>query len=138
MKARILIFEDNDLLRSTLKNLLKDYNYEVYTFANPGMCPQYLSSNHNCLLDDSCSDIIISDVNMPVENGLEFIKNMLNWGCKITFRALMSADWTESDLQYAKKIGCKVFRKPFDLEELLGWLENCQKHIDQNRVLSDW
>ena len=72
------------------------------------------------------------------ETGLEFIKNRLKLGCKIKFRALMSADWTESDLRYAQKIGCKVLHKPFDLEELLEWLENCQKQIDQNRVLSDW
>jgi hypothetical protein len=75
---------------------------------------------------------------MPVESGLEFIKNRLNLECKIKFRALMSADWTDSGLQFAEKIGCKVFQKPFDLEELLGWLENCQKQINQNRLLSDW
>lgn len=138
MKPRVLIFEDNDLLRSTLNDILASYGYEVYDFSNPGLCPQYLSSNHCCLLDDACSDIILSDVNMPVETGLEFIRNRLNFGCKIKFRALMSAEWTESDLQYAEKIGCKVFQKPFDLEELLEWLENCQKQTDQNRVLSDW
>ena len=138
MKPRVLIFEDNDFLRSTLKDILVSNGYEVYEFSNPGMCPQYLSSNQNCLWDDSCSDIIISDVNMPVETGLEFIKNRLSLGCKIKFRALMSADWAESDLQYAQKIGCKVFQKPFDLEELLQWLENCKKQIDQNRVLFDW
>ena len=138
MKPRVLLFEDNDFLRSTLRDILVSNGYEVYEFSNPGMCPQYLSSNQNCLWDDSCSDIIISDVNMPVETGLEFIKNRLSLGCKIKFRALMSADWAESDLQYAQKIGCKVFQKPFDLEELLQWLENCQKQIDQNRVFSDW
>ena len=138
MKPRVLIFEDNDLLLTTLKKILVGDGYEVYAFSNPGMCPKYLSSNQNCLLDDSCSDIIISDVNMPVETGLEFIKNRLGLGCKIKFRALMSADWIDSDLQYAEKIGCKVFHKPFDLEELLEWLKNCQKQIDQNRVLSDW
>ena len=138
MKPRVLIFEDNDFLRATLKDILVSNGYEIYEFSNPGMCPQYLSSNQNCLWDDSCSDIIISDVNMPVETGLEFIKNRLSLGCKIKFRALMSADWTESDLQFAEKIGCKVFQKPFDLEELLEWLENCQKQIDQNRALSDW
>ena len=137
MKPRILIFEDNDTIRSSLENLLVNHGYEVLTFSNPGMCPQYLSSNHNCLLDDSCSDIIISDVNMPVETGLEFLKNRLNLGCKVKFRALMSADWTESDLQYAEKIGCKVFYKPFDLGELLKWLEDCHKQIDPNRTLTD-
>ena len=50
----------------------------------------------------------------------------------------MSADWTESGLQYAQKIGCKVFHKPIDLEELLEWRKNCQKQIDHDRVLSDW
>jgi CheY-like chemotaxis protein len=130
LEPRVLLFEDNDFIRSTLKNILVGVGYEVYDFSNPGLCPQYLSSNQNCLWDDSCSDIIISDVNMPVETGLEFIKNRLKLGCKIKFRALMSADWTESDLQYAQKIGCKVFHKPFDLEELLEWLEQCKKQID--------
>jgi CheY-like chemotaxis protein len=135
LKARVLLFEDDDIIRSALKNILDRYGYEVYDFPNPGMCPQYFSSNHDCLFDDSCSDIIISDVNMPVETGLELIKNRLASGCKIKFRALMSGDWNEYDLQYAEKIGCKVFHKPFDIEDLLEWLENCQEQIDQNRVL---
>jgi CheY-like chemotaxis protein len=129
LKPRVLIFEDNDILRVTLADLLVNKGYEVCDFSNPGMCPQYLSSNHSCLLDDSCSDIIVSDVNMPVETGLEFIKNRLNLGCKIKFRALMSADWSQYDLKYAEKIGCKVFHKPFDLVELLEWLENCQNKL---------
>ena len=135
MKARVLLFEDNDILRSALKSILDNNGYKVYDFSNPGMCPQYLSSNDNCLFDDSCSDIIISDVNMPVQTGLELIKNRLGSGCKIKFRALMSGDWNEYDFQYAKKIGCKVFHKPFDIEELLEWLENCQEQIEPNRVL---
>jgi CheY-like chemotaxis protein len=138
LKPRVLIFEDNDILRFTLKNILDDLGYEVHAFSNPGMCPLYYSSSHSCLSDYSCSDIIITDVNMPVETGLEFIKNRLNHGCKMKFRAIMSADWNETDLQYAEKMGCKVFSKPFELEDLLRWLDNCRKQIDQNRALSDW
>jgi CheY-like chemotaxis protein len=138
LKTRVLIFEDNDILRSTLKSLLEELGYEVHTFSNPGMCSQFYSSRQSCLLDDSCSDIIISDVNMPVETGIEFFKSRLNNGCKIKFRALMSAGWNETDLQQAEKIGCRVFHKPFDLEELIKWLDNCRKQIDNKRVLSDW
>lgn len=137
MKPRILVFEDNDTLRNTLKHLLNDLNYEVHTFSDPGMCPLYYSSDHHCLSDDSCSDIIISDVNMPIETGLEFIRKRLDHGCKIKFRALMSADWNEKDLQFAKDIGCKVFSKPFDMQELLQWLEHCRKQIDHKRTLSN-
>jgi CheY-like chemotaxis protein len=137
LKPRILIFEDNDTIRSTLENLLVNQGYEVHCFPNPGMCPQYMFSNHNCLLDDSCSDIIISDVNMPVETGIEFITNRLNLGCKVKFRALMSADWTETDLRNAKRFGCKVFHKPFELGELLNWLKDCQNQLDDDRILAE-
>jgi len=131
LNTRILVFEDNDILRYTLKNLLDEMGYEVHTFSNPGMCPQFYSSTHSCLLDDSCSDIIISDVDMPFETGIEFIENCINNGCKIIFRALMSAGWNETDLQRAEQIGCKVFHKPFDLEELIKWLDDCRKQIDK-------
>jgi len=100
-----LIFEDNDMIRSSLKTLLAGQGYEVQVYSNPGMCPQYGFSNQKCLLDDSCSDIIISDVNMPVESGIEFLTNRFKLGCKVKFRALMSADWSESDLQYAQQLG---------------------------------
>ena len=137
MKPRVLIFEDNDTLRSTLKSLLEDLGYEVHAFSNPGMCSQYYSSEDSCLLDDSCSDIIISDVNMPIASGIEFIKSRLSSGCKINFRALMSADWSDADLRQAKKIGCRIFHKPFDLEELIKWLDFCRKQIDERRTLAD-
>jgi CheY-like chemotaxis protein len=138
VKPRVLIFEDNEILRTTLKSILDGLDYEVHVFADPSMCPQFYASNHSCRLNDSCSDIIISDVNMPIENGLDFIENRLRKGCKVKFWALMSADWNESDLQYAKKLGCKVFRKPFDLVELLDWLNDCRRQIDHSRMLIDW
>ena len=138
MKPRVLIFEDNDVLRSVLKKIIDEYGYEVHAFSNPAMCPLYYPSKHNCLVDNPCSDIIISDVNMPIMNGLEFIENQLKKGCKVKFRALMSADWNDSDLQCAKRMGCRVFRKPFDIKELLKWLDNCRKQIDHKRVLPDW
>jgi hypothetical protein len=74
---------------------------------------------------------------MPVATGIEFIESRLNNGCKINFRALMSADWNESDLQQAEKIGCRIFHKPFDLGELIKWLDCCRKQIDERRSLSD-
>ena len=132
MKPRILIFEDNDLLLTTLKKILVGDGYEVYAFSNPGMCPKYLSSNQNCLLDDSCSDIIISDVNMPVETGLEFIKNRLVLGCKIKFRALMSADWIDSDLQYAEKIGLP--KKTSYKSQCRSTSEDRRKAVDESSI----
>jgi CheY-like chemotaxis protein len=138
MKPRVLIFEDNNLLRSTLDNILKELGFEVFTFSDPGMCPLRASGDSICPLNHACSDIIISDVIMPTETGLEFIKERLDHGCKIKYRALMSADWSYTDLQRAQKLGCRIFHKPFNLEELTQWLNDCRKRIESTRELSDW
>jgi CheY-like chemotaxis protein len=136
LKPRVLIFEDNDIVRATLQSILDNLDYEVYSFSNPGMCPRFHSSDQDCLDDDSCCDIIISDIHMPVENGIDFIENRLKRGCKIKYRALMSADWNDGDLQYAEKADCKVFYKPFDVRELLTWLDACRVQINQDNSIS--
>jgi CheY-like chemotaxis protein len=137
MKPRVLIFEDNDILRSTFENLLDSLGYEVFTFSDPGMCPVSDSVNHNCPLDHACADIIISDVNMPTQTGLELIKNRKQNGCKAKFRALMSGDWSDPDLKHAQELGCHVFHKPFNMKEMLQWLNDCSERIEPERKLSN-
>ena len=137
MRPRILIFEDNDILRSTLKYILNERSYEVFTFSDPIMCPVYDSINHKCPVDHACADIIISDVNMPSKTGLELIKDRQQKGCKVKYRALMSGDWTDSDLKYAQDLGCHIFHKPFDIRIMLKWLDDCVEKIKPDRKLSD-
>jgi DNA-binding response OmpR family regulator len=136
MKPRVLIFEDNDTIRLTLKYILYQRGYEVFTFPDPAMYQVFNSVIHDCRLDHACADIIISEVNMPTESGLEFIKNQKEKGCKIKYRALMSGDWTDSDLQTAQELGCRVFHKPF-VSEMLLWLDDCRKRIKPERKLSN-
>ena len=138
MKPRVLIFEDNADLRLMLNKILSDFEFEVFTFSDPGTCPLRASVDERCPLHHACSDIIISDINMPTETGLEFISDRLKNGCKIKFRALMSGAWSETDLQKAQSLGCRIFHKPFNLAELLKWLDNCVEKIDAERKLSDW
>ena len=137
MRPRIIIYEDNDILRSTLQYILNERGYEVFTFSNPTMCPFYDPVNHNCPADHACADIIISDVNMPTKNGLELIKERQQKDCKVKYRALMSGDWTDSELKSAQKLGCHIFHKPFDIKEMLKWLDDCAEKINPERDLSD-
>ena len=109
-----------------------------FTFSDPGLFPVYDSVSHNCPLDDACADIIISDVNMPTQTGLELMKNRKQKGCKTKYRAIMSGDWTDSNLKDAQELGCCVFHKPFNLKEIIQWLDDCSKRIEPERVLSDW
>ncbi len=50
----------------------------------------------------------------------------------------MSTTWSEADWQYARKLGCRLFGKPFDLKEMLEWLVDCSKKIDADRKLFNW
>ena len=137
MRPRILVFEDNDILRSTLTHIFSEKGYEVFSYANPGMCLAFGFHNHHCSADHSCADIIISDVNMPIQTGLELIKERQQKGCKVKYRALMSGDWADFDLKYAQELGCHIFHKPFNLIEMLKWLDDCVEQINPERKLSD-
>jgi DNA-binding response OmpR family regulator len=138
MKPRVLIFDENEDLSITLKEILDKHGYEVFTFSDRGVCPLFHSVDHIAISDSICSDIIISDVYLPNIDGLRLIKDRIDKGCKVKCRALMSTTWSEADWQYAHKIGCKLFRKPFDLKEILEWLDDCVKKIDTERKLFNW
>jgi DNA-binding response OmpR family regulator len=135
MKPRVLIFDENDALSVTLKKILVERGYEVFTFPDRGVCPLFHSVDHIAISDSICSDIIISDLYLPNIDGLELIRDRIDNGCKVKCRALMSTTWSEADWQYAHKLGCKLFRKPFNLKEILEWLDGCAKKIDADRKL---
>ena len=127
MKPRVIIFEDDASLRSTLEIILQELGFDALTFPDSGRCPHRASGDNNCPLNHACSDIIISDVNMPTETGLEFIKERIDHGCKIKCRALMSAEWSDTDLHKTQEFGCRIFQKPFNLDDLVRWLNYCTK-----------
>jgi DNA-binding response OmpR family regulator len=135
MKPRVLIFDENEAISATLKEILDERGYEVFTFPNSGLCPLFLSYDHKHISENACSDIIISDLYSPTIEGLKKIKVLIDDGCKVRCRALMSTNWSEFDWQYACKLGCRLFRKPFDLKEMLVWIDNCRQTIDPERKL---
>jgi hypothetical protein len=49
----------------------------------------------------------------------------------------MSGGWTLEEIRQAKKLGVHVFKKPFKIEEIYRWLEDCQKQIAPGGKLTD-
>ena len=135
MNPRVLIFDYNEDLSITLKNILGERGFDVFTFTDGTVCPLFHLDDHIKISDRVCSDMIISDLYLPTIDGLILIKDRIENGCKVKFRALMSTTWSDDDWKYAHKLGCKLFRKPFDLKEVLKWLDDCAKKIDVDRKL---
>jgi DNA-binding NtrC family response regulator len=138
MNYRVLIFDDEKGIRQMLWLLFDNRGYEVFTFPNPTLCP--ISKEEVCPCGDekACSDIILSDVNMPVKNGLEFLEEQIKKGCKCNHIALMSGAFTDESVFKAKSLGVKIFKKPFKITEIINWLDQIAKDIDPERKLSDW
>lgn len=138
MKYRVLIFDDNDAVRSVLYQFINGLGYEVFTFTDPSLCPIHQKLICDCPHKSACSDIIIADLNMPKVDGTEFIKDMWKKGCKVKNIAIMSGGLTPEATEEFEKLGCQIFMKPFDFEVLKDWLKNCEKVIQENRKLSNW
>ena len=130
--------EDNDAIRSLLSLVLEERGHEIHSFNSPPICPLQIKPDCRCQGDQSCADVIITDLNMPVVTGLEFIENQKRKNCKCRHIALMSGNLTAEVIRQAEKMGCKVFSKPFNLSDIMEWLEEVEASISPNRQIENW
>jgi DNA-binding NtrC family response regulator len=74
---------------------------------------------------------------MPDMTGFEFIEHQKRNGCKVQNVAVSSGRWTDEEIEHAKRLGCHIFEKPFKMDEIEKWLDDCEKKFDPNNKLSD-
>ena len=137
-KIRVILLEDNEVIRNVLCELFNRRGYEVFAFETPAICPLHLLPECRCNENESCADIILSDLEMPTISGLQFIKNQKDKSCKILHFAMMSGKWEKEELLKAKDLGCKIFHKPFQINDFNEWLDEVEKNISLERKLTDW
>ena len=135
---RAFVVDDDNYIRNFLQDVLQGRGYEVIAFSNPSMCPNYKMTSCPCHPLQSCTDIIISNMHMPISTGVEYIENLQKKGCRCDNIALISGNWKDEDLAKANAMGCKILYKPFQLAEFLEWLDEVEKKIHPERVLTDW
>ena len=116
--ARILIIEDDNVLRFTLSDFLKESNHEVVEASNGEEGLRYFR--------EAPSDIVITDIFMPVKEGLSTIKEIRadNPDCKIIAmtgggKTNFGNDLCIDVLEAAKKLGAlQTFKKPFRFSKM--------------------
>ena len=136
-RARAMVLDDNYILRTIIEDVLKNRGYEVHGSAEPFFCPVLLDRNCSCSVDSHCTDIIITDLNMPGMTGLEFIENQKRHGCKVQNTAVISGSWRDAELEHAKRLGCHTFNKPFKTDDIKKWLDACEDKLDPDSKLTD-
>ncbi len=74
-RLRIILLDDNEVILSVLSEILVHRGYEVFSFSDPSICPLQITPECRCNANQTCTDIIISDLDMPNMTGLGFIEN---------------------------------------------------------------
>ena len=104
-KLRIVLLEDNDVVREVLFTSLIHRGYEVYAFQKPTICPLQVIPECRCLDGQSCTDVILTDLDMPDINGFQFINNLKTKNCKCKHVAIMSGWLSPENIRRAEQIG---------------------------------
>jgi len=138
MRYRSILFEDDKPTREFLTSLLQQRNHDVFSYSAPRLCPLYSSPDCRCPKEQVCGDFLITDNQMPGMTGLEFIQRQAEGKCRAAAhnKALLSGQWSPEEWDLGIRLGCKLFRKPLDLDEFSAWLTERENLVSPKRKLS--
>jgi two-component system response regulator VicR len=113
--VKILVCEDNLLMLKTIEFSLRKHGYEVIKAMDGGEGIQILNREK--------VDLLITDINMPYNSGLELIqhiKNKLDNKIPVIIMSIINLEETK---KHAKELGAvNYITKPFDPETLMNMI----------------
>lgn len=108
-RARILVADDELVMRDLLTSFLTDDGYEVIASTNGAEALEKLKEKH--------FDLLITDVHMPVMNGLELLHQVSRLDPSLV--VVMLDSYPDQLLFQAEAEGARAsLHKPFDISEL--------------------
>ncbi|WBL37047.1 response regulator [Tepidiforma flava] len=115
MAATILVVDDDDPVRVMLARLLRTHGYTVLQAAHANEARAVLASQP--------VDLVVSDIVMPGESGIELRRAMLEQFPELPF-ILISGYSAEGPAEFAARTPHTVFvQKPFAAEQFLALVE---------------
>jgi DNA-binding response OmpR family regulator len=137
MRKRALIFDDEKLLRFLYREVCEKHGYEVIEYSSPMFCPLHSKAQCVCGPGEVCTDLIITDLDMPKVKGLDFVEAQIRKGCHCEHILLVSGSCDENTFAQARKLGCQVIEKPFRIQQIEAWLNEVDRSLSATRVLHD-
>jgi CheY-like chemotaxis protein len=124
-QLKALVFDDDEMIRHLLVDILSIRNVQVSSYADPN---DFLSEHNvlDCLAEEPCFDLILTDNKMPTMTGLAFLEHIKDHGCCVPKRqqAIISGTWSEGELVKAEALGCRIFEKPCPPDLILDWIDD--------------
>jgi two-component system phosphate regulon response regulator PhoB len=117
--ARILVVEDEAIIRSMIVLALENEGYEVNTVQDGNAAMAMLQLNGQSELDPSF-DLVILDLMLPEVNGLDICR-LLRYNSNFVPVMITSAKVTETDRVLGLEVGADDYlTKPFSTRELVA------------------
>lgn len=112
----ICIIEDEDILRITLRDELREKGHDVKDFNSPVQAMNYITSNP--------VDLVISDIKLPFMSGLEVLEKLKEIKPELTIILMTAYGNISHAISAIKKGAYDYLLKPFELEDLLNKIKN--------------
>ena len=129
MKGRILICDDDPIIRLDIKQILEQSDYEVAAEASDGFEAIELCQKH-------FFDLVIMDIKLPLLDGLSAGKKILDDGLAYGV-IILSAFSDDHYVQKASLTGASAYLvKPLDAKSLIPTIAVCIENGRQQQLLS--
>jgi two-component system chemotaxis response regulator CheY len=113
--VRALIVDDSSVMRKIVERSLRQAGLEISAVLEAGNGAEALAA-----LADNRVDLILCDINMPVMDGLEFVKQLAGVeNAKGVPVVMITTEGSESHVVQALSAGARGYiRKPFTAEQV--------------------
>ncbi len=119
-KKQILAVDDESLIRTLLSDILSHADYKVDLASNGEEALQKL--------EESTYDLVITDISMPVMDGMELYSKIIKKVPELKNNVLFITGNLDSKvLNFLNENSCKYILKPFNISELLKEVNNTLK-----------
>lgn len=126
--TKVMIVEPNKDVRDMLTNILQRKGSEVIAVENATQALAGLNNNY--------IDIIISDINLPVINGVDFCSIVKNKFKNIYFIMLTAKDRVEDIVNSFNTGANECISKPFNFVDVIAKIQSAENIINTHKKLT--
>jgi diguanylate cyclase (GGDEF)-like protein len=120
---KVLIVDDSSVIRNEIKNHLSRELYQVFTVGNGEEALNFYKDNPDISL-------IITDMNMPIMDGLELVEELRKITTKETLSIIGISGDSETAVKFLKMGANDFIRKPFTKEEFVCRINNAVEALE--------
>lgn len=131
-KMRAVVVDDDDLSHLVYRRIFKANNVDVRFCSQHSQCPCKQPGVESCPVEQPCVDLLLTEYWTPGMTGLDFLIWLKQMDCKIPDRqkAIISASWSEVELNRAKQFMNNVFHKFESTEQISLWVADINNSYD--------